>query len=66
MSQKQNKSRLFVIILVIMVVAIIAIGLFLTSLIIKDGEKNKTASLIEPKQAYVVIEKRTDLSRSVL
>ncbi len=63
MSQKQNKSRLFVIILVIMVVIIIAVGLFLTSLIIKDGEKSKTTSFIDidPKQAYVLMDEKNRL-----
>lgn len=60
MSEKQNKSRVFVIGLVVMVVAIIAIGLFLTWLIIKDGEKNKETSFIEPKQTYVIKFERTD------
>ena len=58
MSEKQNKSRVFVIGLVIMVVTIIAIGLFLTWLIIKDGEKNKDTSFIEPEQTYVINQER--------
>lgn len=60
MSEKQNKSRVFVIGLVIMVVTIIAIGLFLTWLIIKDGEKNKDTSFIEPEQTYVINQERID------
>lgn len=65
MSDKQNKSRIFVVVLVILVVAIIAIGLFFTWLIIKDGEKNKDVSLIEPKQIYVIEQEKTDLVKSV-
>lgn len=65
MSDKQNKSRIFVVVLVILVVAIIAIGLFFTWLIIKDGEKNKDVSLIEPKQIYVIEQEKTDLTKSV-
>src|SRR5699024_11858861 len=62
MSDKQNKSRIFVVVLVILVVAIIAIGLFFTWLIIKDGEKNKDVSLIEPKQIYVIEQEKTDFN----
>lgn len=65
MSDKQNKSRIFVVVLVILVVAIIAIGLFFTWLIIKDGEKNKDVSFIEPKQIYVIEQEKTDLVKSV-
>jgi|GEM_PF-5750656 len=65
MSDKQNKSRIFVVVLVILVVAIIAIGLFFTWLIIKDGEKNKDVSLIEPKQIYVIEQEKTDFNESV-
>jgi len=65
MSDKQNKSRIFVVVLVILVVAIIAIGLFFTWLIIKDGEKNKDVSLVEPKQIYVIEQEKTDLTKSV-
>lgn len=65
MSDKQNKSRIFVVVLVILVVAIIAIGLFFTWLIIKDGEKNKDVSFIEPKQIYVIEQEKTDLTKSV-
>lgn len=65
MSDKQNKSRIFVVVLVILVVAIIAIGLFFTWLIIKDGEKNKDVSFIEPKQIYVIEQEKTDFNESV-
>lgn len=56
MSQKQDKSRVFVVFLVIMVVAIIAVGLFFTWFIIKEGEKNK------PNEAYIIEQERADYS----
>ncbi len=65
MSQKQKKARIFIVFLVIMVVAIIAAGLFFTWLIIEDGEKNKASSFVEPKQAYVITQEKTDLEKSV-
>ncbi len=62
MSEKQNKSRIFVIFLVIMVVAIIAIGLFFTWLIIKDGEKNKETAVINSEYVYVIEKEKADFS----
>ncbi|HLQ82752.1 MAG TPA: hypothetical protein VK121_02750 [Pseudogracilibacillus sp.] len=62
MSEKQNKSRIFVILLVIMVVAIIAIGLFFTWLIIKDGEKNKETAVINSEYVYVIEKEKADFS----
>lgn len=44
MSDKQKKTRVFVIFLVILVLAIIAIGFYLTFLIIKDGQRGKQSS----------------------
>ena len=65
MSRKQNKSRIFVVVLVIMVIAIIAVGLFFTWLIVKEGEKNKEISSIKPKQAYIIMQTKTDFYKSV-
>lgn len=62
MSQKQDKSRIFVIILVIMVVVIIAIGLFFTWVIVKEGEKNKETSFNQPNETYVLMQTKTDLA----
>lgn len=65
MSQKQNKSRIFVVVLVIMVIAIIAVGLFFTWLIVKEGEKNKEISFNQPNETYVLMQTKTDLEKSV-
>lgn len=55
MSDKQKKSRVFVIFLVVLVVAIIAIGFYLTFLIVKDGQKNTTSSFNHEETTYVLI-----------
>ena len=65
MSQKQNKSRIFVVVLVIMVAVIIAVGLFFTWLIVKEGEKNKEISFNQPNETYVLMQTKTDLEKSV-
>jgi len=65
MSQKQNKSRIFVVVLVVIVIAIIAVGLFFTWLIVKEGEKNKETSFNQPNETYVLMQTKTDLEKSV-
>lgn len=46
MSNKQNKSKIFVVFLVIMVVFIIAVGLFFTWVIVDNGKKTNEESLV--------------------